>query len=163
MALKKQQTHGSVVIMDGAVVAGDVTLGEDCAVWYNAVIRGDEGPIVIGDRTNVQDGAVLHSTVNGPLLRIGSDVTIGHRAIVHGCTVGSHTLIGMGAILLDGCTVGDRCLVGAGALVTGKTVVPDGHMIVGNPGRVVRALSEEEIQGLDDSAREYAALKEKHR
>lgn len=163
MTLKKQQTHGSVVIMDGAMVVGDVTLGEDCAVWYNAVVRGDEGPIVIGNRTNIQDGAMLHSTVDGPLLQIGSDVTVGHGAIVHGCTVGSGTLIGMGAILLDGCKVGDHCLVGAGTMLTGKTVVPDGHMAFGNPGRVVRALSQEEIRGLDDSAREYAALKEKHR
>lgn len=111
MDYKKRTSDSDVLIAEGAVVVGDVTLAKGVSVWYNAVIRGDEAPIEVGENTNIQDGAILHARAV-----VGSNCTVGHCAIVHGCTVGNHTLIGMGAILLDGAKIGDHCIVGAGAL-----------------------------------------------
>ena len=144
-----------VLICDGACVVGDVTLGKGVSVWYNAVIRGDKGPIVIGENTNVQDGVVMHNVT-----RVGAGCTLGHNAIVHGCTVGDNVLIGMGAVVLDGAKIGDNCLVGAGSLVTGKMDAPAGSMILGSPAKVVRPLTEEEIEDIRESMREYLALAE---
>ena len=144
-----------VLICDGACVVGDVTLGKGVSVWYNAVIRGDKGPIVIGENTNVQDGVVMHNVT-----RVGAGCTLGHNAIVHGCTIGDNVLIGMGSVVLDGAKIGDNCLVGAGSLVTGKMDAPAGSMILGSPARVVRALTEEEIEDIRESMREYLALAE---
>ena len=144
-----------VLICDGACVVGDVTLGKGVSVWYNAVIRGDKGPIVIGENTNVQDGVVMHNVT-----RVGAGCTLGHNAIVHGCTIGDNVLIGMGAVVLDGAKIGDNCLVGAGSLVTGKMDAPVGSMILGSPAKVVRALTEEEIEDIRESMREYLALAE---
>ena len=144
-----------VLICDGACVVGDVTLGKGVSVWYNAVIRGDKGPIVIGENTNVQDGVVMHNVT-----RVGAGCTLGHNAIVHGCTVGDNVLIGMGAVVLDGAKIGDNCLVGAGSLVTGKMDAPAGSMILGSPAKVVRSLTEEEIEDIRESMREYLALAE---
>ncbi|RIX98000.1 gamma carbonic anhydrase family protein [Aureimonas flava] len=144
----------SVFIAPGAQVVGDVALGADVGVWFGAVIRGDVAPIRVGARTNVQDGAVLHADPSFPL-RIGEDCTIGHRAIVHGCTVGDGTLIGMGATILNGARIGAGCLVGAGALVTEGKVFPDGSLIVGAPAKVVRALDAAAIAELRGSAERY--------
>jgi carbonic anhydrase/acetyltransferase-like protein (isoleucine patch superfamily) len=144
-----------VLVCDGACVVGDVTLGKGVSVWYNAVIRGDKGPIVIGENTNVQDGVVMHNVT-----RVGAGCTLGHNAIVHGCTIGDNVLIGMGSVVLDGAKIGDNCLVGAGSLVTGKMDAPAGSMILGSPARVVRALTEEEIEDIRESMREYLALAE---
>ena len=144
-----------VLICDGACVVGDVTLGKGVSVWYNAVIRGDKGPIVIGENTNVQDGVVMHNVI-----RVGAGCTLGHNAIVHGCTIGDNVLIGMGAVVLDGAKIGDNCLVGAGALVTGKMDAPAGSMILGSPAKVVRPLTEAEIEDIRESMREYLALAE---
>ena len=144
-----------VLICDGACVVGDVTLGKGVSVWYNAVIRGDKGPIVIGENTNVQDGVVMHNVT-----RVGAGCTLGHNAIVHGCIIGDNVLIGMGSVVLDGAKIGDNCLVGAGSLVTGKMDAPAGSMILGSPARVVRALTEEEIEDIRESMREYLALAE---
>ena len=144
-----------VLICDGACVVGDVTLGKGVSVWYNAVIRGDKGPIVIGENTNVQDGVVMHNVT-----RVGAGCTLGHNAIVHGCTIGDNVLIGMGAVVLDGAKIGDNCLVGAGALVTGKMDAPAGSMILGSPAKVVRPLTEAEIEDIRESMREYLALAE---
>ena len=144
-----------VLICDGACVVGDVTLGKGVSVWYNAVIRGDKGPIVIGENTNVQDGVVIHNRTT-----IGAGCTLGHNAIVHGCTVGDNCLIGMGAVVLDGAKIGDNCLVGAGSLVTGKMDAPAGSMILGSPAKVVRPLTEAEIEDIRESMREYLALAE---
>ena len=144
-----------VLICDGACVVGDVTLGKGVSVWYNAVIRGDKGPIVIGEHTNVQDGVVMHNVT-----RVGAGCTLGHNAIVHGCTIGDNVLIGMGAVVLDGAKIGDNCLVGAGALVTGKMDAPAGSMILGSPAKVVRPLTEAEIEDIRESMREYLALAE---
>ena len=144
-----------VLICDGACVVGDVTLGKGVSVWYNAVIRGDKGPIVIGENTNVQDGVVMHNVT-----RVGAGCTLGHNAIVHGCTIGDNVLIGMGAVVLDGAKIGDNCLVGAGSLVTGKMDAPAGSMILGSPAKVVRSLTEAEIEDIRESMREYLALAE---
>ncbi len=141
-------------IAPGAHVIGDVSLGEDVGVWFNATIRGDRAPIRIGARTNVQEGSVLHADPGFPLT-IGESVTIGHRAIVHGCTVGDGSLIGMGAVVLNGSRIGSHCLVGAGALVTEGKSFPDGSLIVGSPARAVRQLDEAAIEGLRRSAQTY--------
>ena len=156
-----RQTDDTVVILPGAAVVGNVTFGPDCSVWFNAVLRGDGQPISLGRGVNIQDNAVLHSDVYPTVL--GDYVTVGHGAIVHGCAVGDNTVVGMGAILLNGARVGKNCMVGAGAVVTGKTDAPDGSMLLGNPARVVRALTSEELAGLRRSAEHYAELKEAYR
>jgi len=128
-------------IAPDADIIGDVTLGEDASVWFHAVIRGDNDPIVIGARTNVQDGAVLHSD-DGVPLTIGDDVTIGHKAMVHSCTVGEGSLIGIGAVILGHARIGSCSIVGAGALVTEGKSFPDNSLIVGSPARAIRTLDE---------------------
>lgn len=147
---------GSVYVAPGAHVIGQVRLGRDASVWFGAVLRGDNDLIAIGDRSNVQDNAVVHADAGAPVT-IGSDCTIGHRAIVHGATVGDGTLIGMGATLLNGAVIGRNCLIGANALVTEGKVFPDGALIVGAPARLVRMLTETEIAGLQVSADIYVA------
>ena len=148
------ETSEDVVVLPGARISGAVTMGRGCSVWYNAVIRGDEEPITVGENTNIQDNAVLHTTEGTPLA-VGSGVTVGHSAILHSCTVGDNTLIGMGAIVLNGAKIGSDCIVGAGALVTGKMDAPDGSMILGSPAKVVRPLTPEEIAGNRAAMEEY--------
>ncbi len=139
-----------------ADLIGDVRLGAGASVWFGAVIRADNTPIIIGDATNIQDGAVGHSDPGAPLT-IGARVTVGHQAILHGCTVRNGALIGMGARVLNGAVIGERCLVGAGALVTeGKMFEPQ-MLIVGSPARAIRALTEQEVAALAVSAAHYAA------
>lgn len=142
-------------IAPSADVIGEVVLGEQVGVWFGAVIRADNGAVQIGARTNIQDGAVLHSDPGSPLT-IGADCTVGHRAILHGCTVGEGCLIGMGATLLNDAVIGDGSLVGAGALVTEGKVFPPGSLIVGAPARAVRALEPDQIERLRASAAGYA-------
>ena len=144
----------AVYVAEGAKILGDVTIGENSSVWYNAVIRGDSNSIVIGENTNVQDNAVLH-TSHSHGLKIGDNVTIGHGAIVHGCTIGNNVLIGMGAIVLDGAVIEDNCIIGAGALVTQSKVMPEGSLVLGNPAKVVRVISEEEKASIIKNAKEY--------
>lgn len=144
-----------VYIAEGAKIVGDVTIGEDSSVWYNAVIRGDSNSIVIGENTNVQDNAVLH-TSHSHALTIGDNVTIGHGAIVHGCTVGNNVLIGMGAIILDGAVIEDNCIIGAGALVTQGKVMSEGSLVLGNPAKIVREISEKEKESIIENANEYS-------
>ncbi len=152
----------TTLIFPNAVVVGDVTLGKNCSVWYGAVIRADEEKIIIGDNTNIQDNAVLHVTPGLPL-QIGSGVTVGHGAILHSCTVGDDSLIGMGAIVLDGAVIGKNCLIAAGAVVTPRTVIPDGSMVMGAPGKVKRELTAEEMEGNRLNAQFYVDLKEGYR
>ena len=151
--------HPTVVIALGAHVLGEATLGPRCSVWYNAVVRADEAPITIGAETNIQDCAVIHVSTGHPTA-IGEGVTIGHGAIVHGCTVGSNTLIGMGAIVLDDAEIGSDCIIGAGALVTKGMRIPDGSLAFGNPARIIRSLTEEEIEANRANAAEYVRLAE---
>jgi carbonic anhydrase/acetyltransferase-like protein (isoleucine patch superfamily) len=147
----------SAYVVDSADVIGDVTLGEETSVWFQAVIRGDVNTIRIGDRTNVQDGAVLHVQSGGPegALAIGSDVTIGHGAIVHGCTVADHCLIGMGAIVLDNARINPYTLVAAGAVVRAGATFPGGVLVAGVPAKVMRELTGDERTMIDQSARHY--------
>jgi carbonic anhydrase/acetyltransferase-like protein (isoleucine patch superfamily) len=142
-------------VAPSADLIGDVQLGARASVWFGAVIRADNTPIMIGDDSNIQDGAVCHSDPHAPLT-IGRWVTVGHQAILHGCTVSDGALIGMGAKVLNGAIIGERCIVGAGALVPeGKTFEP-GHLLVGAPARIVRPLTEAELQMLEASALHYA-------
>ena len=158
MDYKKRTSDLDVLIAEGAVVVGDVKLAKGVSVWYNAVLRGDESPIEVGENTNIQDGAILHARAV-----VGSNCTVGHCAIIHGCTVGSRTLIGMGSILLDGAKIGNHCIVGAGALVTGKLDAPDGSMILGSPAKVVRPLTQEEMDSVDASVQEYLEFAQHYR
>lgn len=153
MDYKLRRTDGEVLICDGAKVCGDVRLAPGVSVWYNAVLRGDEGAISVGEGTNIQDCAVLHEET-----RIGAGCTIGHGAVVHGCTVGDNVLIGMGAIVLNGARIGSDSIVGAGSLVTGKLDAPAGSMILGSPAKVVRPLTEAEIEANRQSAQGYQEL-----
>ncbi len=144
----------SAFIAPSADVLGNVTVGEDCSVWYHATIRGDRGSVVIGKGSNVQDNCVIHMD-DGLEVRIGEYVTIGHSAIVHGAVIGDESLIGMGAILMNGCEIGRQCVIGAGALVTQNTKIPDGSLVVGSPAKVVRQLTEEEKAHFRENALSY--------
>jgi carbonic anhydrase/acetyltransferase-like protein (isoleucine patch superfamily) len=146
----------SVYLAPGSMVIGKVTLGKDVNFWPHAVARGDNEPIIIGDGSNIQEHSILHTDPGFPLT-VGKDCTVGHRAILHGCTIGDNSLIGMGAIVLNGAVIGKNCLVGAGALVTEGKQFPDNSLIVGTPARVVRTLDETAISKLTLSARHYAA------
>jgi gamma-carbonic anhydrase len=145
-----------VYIARGAVVIGDVTLGDHSSVWYHAVLRGDINRIVVGHHTNIQDCAVLHLADDFPCV-LGNWVTVGHAAVVHACTVGDETLIGMGAVVLDGSVIGRQCVVGARALVTPETKIPEGTLVHGSPAKVVRALTRKERARLKHWARKYVA------
>ena len=152
----------SAFIAPGATVVGHVVLGERVGVWYQAVLRGDVDTVHVGEETNIQDGAVLH-TADGLPCRIGARCTVGHHAIVHACTVADECLVGMGAVLLDGCEIGPRCIIGAKALVTQGMKVPEGSLVLGAPAKVVRALTPEEQGGLRTWAARYALLARIHR
>ena len=143
-------------IAPNATVVGDVTLENGVSVWYGAVLRGDTGAISIGENTNVQDNCVIHEETT-----VGKGCSIGHGAILHGCTVGDHCVIGMGAIVLNGAVLGDHCLVGAGAVVTGKMNAPAGSLILGNPATVVKPLTQEQIDYIHRDAELYLTLAEK--
>ncbi|MGD9772791.1 gamma carbonic anhydrase family protein [Diaphorobacter sp.] len=148
------QVAASAWVADSAQVIGDVQLAGDASVWFGTVVRGDTARIRIGAGTNVQDASVLHADLGQPLV-IGERVTVGHQVMLHGCTIGDESLIGIGAIVLNGARIGRNCLVGAGALVTEGKEFPDGSMILGSPARVVRQLTPEQIEGLRRSAQHY--------
>ena len=141
-------------IADSAEVMGNVHLGPDASVWFGCVLRGDTESMHIGEGSNIQDLSVLHADFGQPL-HIGRHVTVGHKVMLHGCTIGDESLIGIGAVVLNGARIGKNCLVGAGARVTAGKQFPDGSMIVGAPARVVRQLTPEQIEGLRQSARHY--------
>ena len=137
-----------------SVIIGDVTIGRDSCVLYYAVIRGDEAPIVIGEETNIQENCTVHVSHNKPV-SIGNNVTIGHNAVIHSCTIRDRTLIGMGAVILDGAQIGNDCIIGAGSLVTKNTVIPDGSLVLGSPAKIKRNLTWEEKLGNLENSREY--------
>jgi carbonic anhydrase/acetyltransferase-like protein (isoleucine patch superfamily) len=145
---------GGAWVAPGARLIGRVLLEEEASVWFNAVLRGDNEPVAVGRGSNVQDNCVCHTDLGHPLT-IGPDCTIGHAAILHGCTIGEGTLVGMGASVLNGAVVGSGVLIGAGALVTEGKAIPDATLVVGRPGKVVRNLSAEEIAGIRRSAERY--------
>ena len=144
----------SVFVAKGAVVIGDVIIAKDCSIWYNATIRSTEAPITIGEGSNVQDNAVIHVSPNFPTT-IGSYVTIGHGAIVHGCTIDDNALIGMGAIILNGAKIGKNCIIAAGALIPQNKIIPDNSLVMGSPEKIVRQVTEEEIRKNTQNAKEY--------
>ena len=148
------QVAASAWVADSAQVMGNVVLGEDASVWFGTVVRGDTESITIGAGSNIQDASVLHADFGKPLV-VGERVTVGHQVMLHGCTIGDESLIGIGAVVLNGAKIGKNCLVGAGALVTEGKVFADGSMIVGAPARVVRQLTPEQIEGLRRSAQHY--------
>lgn len=143
-------------IASGAVVTGNVELGENVSIWHNAVLRGDSGKITVGDGSNIQDGCILHEETT-----VGKCCTVGHGAILHGCTIGDGCLIGMGAIVLTGAVLEEGCLVGAGALVTGKTVAPAGSVLLGSPAKIVKTLTPEQMQQQYHDAEHYVELAKK--
>lgn len=138
-----------------ATIAGDVVLGEECSVWFTAIIRGDVNSIIIGNRTNIQDGAVIHCTYEKAATRIGNNVSIGHRAIVHGCTVKDNALIGMGAIVMDNAVVGENCIIAAGAVVLENSVCEPGYIYAGIPAKKIKNLSEVQIENLKKTSENY--------
>lgn len=158
LALAEGTPHiaSDAFVADGARVVGDVTLSAGASVWYNAVLRADSASIVVGERSNLQDNVSVHVDRGHPT-RIGRDVSVGHNAVVHGCTIGDGSLIGMGAVVLSGAVIGAGCLVAGGAVVLGGTEVPDGSLVAGVPAQVRRALTEEERAGLRANAQTYLA------
>jgi carbonic anhydrase/acetyltransferase-like protein (isoleucine patch superfamily) len=149
-------------IAHNATLIGAVTLGDNVSIWYNAVLRGDGDSIEIGADSNIQDGAVIHVDAGSPAV-VGRGVTVGHKAVVHGCTVGDFSLIGINAVVLNGARIGSYCLIGANALIPEGKVIPDGSLVVGSPGRVVRQLSEAERKMLETMAAHYVANGQRYR
>lgn len=146
----------SCFIAHNATIIGAVTLGDNVSIWYNTVLRGDGDTITIGADSNIQDGAVVHVDAGSPVT-LGRSVTVGHKAVVHGCTVGDYSLIGINAVVLNGAKIGSHCLIGANALIPEGKVIPDGSLVVGSPGRVIRQLTEQEQQVLEGMAAHYVA------
>lgn len=153
---------GSAWIAPGAHVMGKVILAEDVGIWFNAVLRGDTEAITVGRGTNIQESCVLHTDLGYPLT-IGADCTIGHKAMLHGCTIGNGSLIGMGATVLNGAVIGEGCLIGANALITEGKVIPPGSLVMGAPGKVVRDLDDAARQGLLASAAHYRSNAQRFR
>ena len=151
---KTPQIAASAWVAPNATVIGDARLGDNVSIWWNAVLRGDNDPIHIGANTNIQDGSVLH-TDEGVPMHIGANVTVGHMVMLHGCTVGDNSLIGIGSVILNRAVIGKHSIVGANTLIPEGKVFPDGVLIVGSPGKVVRELSEEEKARLQKSADHY--------
>ena len=140
-----------------SVIIGDVTIGRDSCVLYYSVLRGDEAPIVIGEETNIQENCTVHVSRNMPV-RIGNNVTVGHNAVIHSCTIGDRTLIGMGAVILDGAQIGNDCIIGAGSLVTKNTIIPDGSLVMGSSAKIKRNLTWEEKLGNLENSKEYVSV-----
>lgn len=156
--IKNADIQGNAWVAEGAVVVGNVIVGDESSIWYNAVVRGDLGQIVIGCGTNIQDGVVIHTDKDYPC-KIGNSVTVGHNAIIHGCTIGHNTVVGMGSIIMNGAKIGADCVIGAGSLVTQGTEIPDGMLAFGSPAKVIRPLTEEEKKGNQTSALTYMLIK----
>jgi len=153
---KFPELSSGVYVADNATLMGQVTLEQGANIWYGAVLRGDQAPITIGENSNIQDNAVVHVSASFPV-HVGKNVTVGHAAILHGCTVEDNCLIGMGAILLNGCVIGEGSLVAAGALVTQGKVIPPHSLVMGSPAKVVRSLTQKEIDENPITARRYTA------
>lgn len=160
--IKKPQIADDVLLTEGSVVRGDVTIAKGCSIWFNAVIRAEKGSVVIDENSNIQDNCMVHGVEGAPVI-IGKNVTVGHNAIVHGCTIKDNNVIGMGAIILDRAVIGKNCMIGAGALVTQGTVIPDNSLVIGSPAKVKRTLTEEEIADIVSNADYYVKEAEEYR
>jgi carbonic anhydrase/acetyltransferase-like protein (isoleucine patch superfamily) len=159
---KEPQVDNSCFIAKSADVIGDVIIEKDCSIWFGAVIRGDVNSIYIGEGSNVQDNSVLHVSEDKNPIEIGKNVTVGHGSILHGCKVGSNSLIGMGSTILDNAQIGEFTLIGAGSLVTENKIIPSGVLCMGRPAKVVRYLTEQEKQGLIESSKEYIKVSKEY-
>ncbi len=148
---------GALFKAANATVTGDVTLGRDIGIWFGAVLRADKDRIVVGDRSNIQDNCVIHTSKGFPVT-LGTDVSVGHGAILHGCTIGSRVLVGMGAIVLNGVTVGDGSVIGAGSVVTEGMIVPERSVIVGVPGKIIKQATDTQQQHILNNAVSYVEL-----
>ena len=157
MNYKSVKISENVRIAKQSVITGDVTIGRDSCVLYFAVIRGDEAPVVIGEESNIQENCTVHVSHNKPV-HIGNNVTVGHNAVIHGCTIGDRSLSGMGAVILDGAKIGNDCIIGAGSLVTKNTVIPDGSLVMGSPARIKRNLTWEEKLEILENSKEYVSV-----
>jgi carbonic anhydrase/acetyltransferase-like protein (isoleucine patch superfamily) len=157
----KPEIAESAFIADNSTIIGRCRIGTDCSVWYNTVLRADVNEIRVGRGTNIQDGCVVHCD-DEYMTNIGENVTIGHKAIIHGCTIGTNCIIGMGSTILDGAVVGDNVIVGANSLITSGKVIPSGVLVMGSPAKVVRELTAEEIEGIRHSAAGYIALSKEY-
>ena len=149
-----------VLVADGAILVGDVEVGDDSSVFYNAVLRGDLAPIRIGRRTNIQDNVTVHVSTGVPTV-IGDEVTVGHNAVLHACTIDDNVMVGMGAIVMDGAHIKKNCIVGAGAIVTQGKEFPENSLVLGAPAHVVRELTTEEIEGVRGGVERYVEIKDK--
>ncbi|RKD34655.1 gamma carbonic anhydrase family protein [Thermohalobacter berrensis] len=158
----KPQMHESCFIAKSAEIIGKVTIGEKSSVWYKSVLRGDENEIIIGKYTNIQDGCTVHIAKEYKTI-IGDYVTVGHNAIIHACNIGNNVLVGMGSIILDGAEIEDNVLIGAGSIVTPGKKIPSGSLVLGSPAKVVRKLTEEEIQSIKKSAVDYVEYANRHK
>lgn len=156
------QIHESCFIANSADIIGKVSIGKDSSIWYQTVLRGDMDSIIIGRCTNIQDHTTIHNAANKPAI-IGDYVTVGHQAIIHACTIGNYSLIGMGATVLDGAVIGEYSIVGANSLVTGNKEFPAGVLIMGTPAKVVRSLTEDEKKSLIESAHHYIDMGKEHK
>lgn len=151
---RRVETRGDFFVADNAVVIGSVVLENNASIWFNCVIRGDNDVITIGENANVQDGSVLHTDAGIPL-KLGKNVSVGHKVMLHGCTIGEGSLIGINAVILNNAVIGKNCLIGANSLVPEGKEIPDGSLVMGSPGRVKRTLSAEEIRGMKEIADHY--------
>jgi carbonic anhydrase/acetyltransferase-like protein (isoleucine patch superfamily) len=142
-------------VHDRSVVIGNVSVGAQSTIWPNVTIRGDDGPVVIGARTSIQDGAVIHATENLSKTTVGDQVTVGHNAILHGCVIGNNTIVGMGSTILDNAVIGENCIIGANSLVTMNVQIPPNSMVLGSPARAVRPLKDEELKWIEYSWKRY--------
>lgn len=154
---KKPCIDESVFIAEGAHLVGDVRVEANCSIWYNAVIRAEGHPVCIQSDSNIQDGSIIHVGYEHGTY-IGKGVTVGHRAVIHGATIGDYTLVGMGSIVLDGAQIGKHCIIGAGALVTSGTVIEEGMLVLGSPAKAIKPLTKEQIDSLYDSTKHYVEL-----
>lgn len=154
---KYPKVHEKSYVAESSQIIGDVTIEKYASIWDNAVLRGDLGPIVVGEGSNVQDVSAIHNTRDIPVI-IGRNVTIGHRVVLHSCTIGDNSLIGMGAVLLDNVKIGKNCIIAAGAVVTPNTVIPDGVMAAGVPAKIIKNLTREQIDSNIENAKEYVRL-----
>lgn len=152
----------SCFVAKSADIIGNVSIGKDSNIWYNTVLRGDVNKIVVGENTNIQDGTIIH-VASAISTIIGNNVTIGHKAIVHACTVNDNVLVGMGAIILNGAVIEENVIIGAGSVVTPGKTIPSGHLVLGSPARVIRKLTDDEIKSLQESAESYVILSKKHK
>jgi len=151
---KKPKNSGENWVAPNAVVVGNVTLEKNSSVWFNATLRGDIENILVGEGSNIQDGSVLHTDPGYPL-KIGKDVTVGHLVMLHGCTIGDNSLIGIGAVILNNAKIGNNCVIGAKALITENKEIPDNSLVVGAPGRVIRKVTDEEVKLISENAKHY--------